>query len=282
MLSNTDKPQNSSNSVSQSDSCFLNPPNPHKRSFIDVNLTRMSLGGYFRLCCFPCLCCSSFSTHTDTSSISWSQGSYAALRWCNPEPVINPYPLSASGLTAMSDSIAAQTACTGRRDVHSPSDAPHVEPCTAGLSSFWRWSDRYYPTAAKEDTAANSRVFSRCLQTFITVSVCSPQEGSCLRPLVNCLTRWVIHHVWLDSHASDLWSVTKVLLCSFMHPVDPETTARTLMYLLPLKLTDFLLCESISFDIWLLVGHPVFYRETPCAYSSWQCDWMWLNADVLP
>lgn len=77
-----------------------------------------------------------------------------------------------------------------------------------------------------------------------------------------------------DSHASTLWSVTKVLLLSFVRPVHPELQRISVF---AQQFADLLLCESISCDSRPLVLHPVFYSETPWIHGY---DWKWLNADA--
>lgn len=176
--------------------CFHNPPIKRASSALIKLRTWDAL-------CFVSLSLLVLSPHTDVSNF-WSQGSHTALRWCNPEPIISSYPLSASGLSATSDSITRPASAD--KTLARSSDAAHIESCPVAqwviISSAPRWCAavvmlRYCPAAAEDDAAVNRRVFPLCLQTSITVPVHSPQEGSRLRPLINCLTLWVVHHVWL-------------------------------------------------------------------------------------
>lgn len=73
-------------------------------------------------------------------------------------------------------------------------------------------------------SAVNSRVFSL---TLFTDSSSRCRWARRRRAAACGVSLWLIHHVWLDSHASSLWSVTKVLLHFFVHPVSYITTAHT-------------------------------------------------------
>lgn len=126
-------------------------------------------------------------------------------------------------------------------------------------------------------SAVNSRVFSL---TLFTDSSSRCRWARRRRAAACGVSLWLIHHVWLDSHASSLWSVTKVLLHFFVHPVSYITTAHThtllrvcvcVVVFLTLKWTSSLFSESVSYD-----------RETCHSFNSCWCDWVWLLSEECP
>lgn len=211
---------------------------------------------------FPCRHCSRFPcTQTSLSFFFffYHRVHIQLFKWCNPEPIINPYPLSASDwLLCLS---AVPMTCTGRQDQMHLTLNPALWVITS-LALRWHTAAVMFRDAALQCFLTLFTDIHHCASVF-TAGGELPAASYKLSDSLSYPPCLVLNRTpktcgqWLRS--------------SFVHPVHAEWQYRLI--------ANGLLALWINF-LWQLTitaASCLLQRNT---YSSWPYDWMWLNTDV--